>query len=122
MQESGLVAYAIGTHRIMVDKPARHRQLRCGFATAHDWAAGPELVRICNDGYREVTGKKYPAALGQPRCLCWPKAWKLNALLYEGVTNRCETFTFKDQRLVLEHRVHLEETCSTLRYSLVFDD
>ena len=83
---------------------------------------GPELVQIYNDGYREVMGTKHPAGLGQPTRQCWPEVWEFNEPIYEGVTRRGESFTFTDQRLVLERHGHTEEAFFTLTYSPVLED
>lgn len=83
---------------------------------------GPELLQIYNDGYRDVMGHKHPAGLGQPTRHCWPEVWDFNAPLYEGVTERHETFTFNEQRLVIERNGAPEEAFFTLHYSPVFDD
>ena len=83
---------------------------------------GPELVQIYNDGYREVMGTKHPAGLGQPTRQCWPEVWEFNAPLFDGVTQRGESFTFTDQRLVLERHGHPEEAFFTLTYSPVPED
>lgn len=83
---------------------------------------GADLVQAYNDGYREVMGVKHPAGLGQPTRECWPEVWDFNAPLYAGVMQRGETFTFTDQRLVLERHGHPEEAFFTLTFSPVPDD
>ena len=82
---------------------------------------GPELVQIYNDGYRDVMGAKHPAGLGQPTRDCWPEVWDFNAPIYEGVVERGESFTFEDQRLVVERHGYSEEAFFTLAYSPVPD-
>lgn len=82
---------------------------------------GPELVQIYNGGYREVMGTKHPAGLGQPTRECWPEVWDFNAPLYRSVTERGESFTFTDQRLVIERHGHAEAAYFTLTYSPVPD-
>ena len=83
---------------------------------------GPELVQLYNDPYREVLGARHPAGLGQPTRECWPEVWDFNAPLFEGVTRRGESFTFTDQRLVIERHGRPEEAYFTLTFSPVPDD
>ena len=83
---------------------------------------GPELVQLYNDGYRAVMGAKHPAGLGQPTRDCWPEVWEFNAPIFEGVMRRGETFTFTDQRLILERPGLPAEGFFTLAFSPVPDD
>ena len=83
---------------------------------------GAELAQIYNDSYRRLMGKKHPAGLGQPTRQCWPEVWEFNAPLYEGIINRCETFSFENQRLVVERHGQPEEAYFTLNYSPVLDE
>jgi PAS domain S-box-containing protein len=82
---------------------------------------GLELVQIYNDGYRDVMGEKHPGGLGQSTRECWPEVWSFNAPIYEGVMERGESFTFEDQRLVVERHRYSEEAYFTLSYSPVPD-
>jgi PAS domain S-box-containing protein len=82
---------------------------------------GAELVQIYNDGYRDVMGARHPAGLGQPTRDCWPEVWEFNAPIYEGVVERGESFTFDDQRLVIERHGYAEEAFFKLAYSPVPD-
>ncbi|HEY0778322.1 MAG TPA: ATP-binding protein [Gemmatirosa sp.] len=83
---------------------------------------GPELVQLYNDGYAAIMGAKHPAGLGQRNIECWPEVWDFTAPVYAGVRARGESFTFRDQRLVLERHGRPEETFFTLTYSPVPDD
>ncbi len=83
---------------------------------------GPELVQLYNDAYVKVMGVKHPAGLGQRNRECWPEAQAFSVPLYEGVLARGESYTFTDQRLVLERNGVPEETFFTLSYSGVRDD
>jgi PAS domain S-box-containing protein len=83
---------------------------------------GPDLVQIYNDAYRAVMGAKHPSGLGQPTRECWPEVWAFNAPLYDGVLQRGESFTFADQRLVIDRHGRPEEAFFTLTYSPLPDD
>jgi len=83
---------------------------------------GPELVQIYNDAYRAVMGAKHPSGLGQPTRECWPEVWAFNAPLYDGVLQRGESFTFEDQRLVIDRHGRPEEAFFTLTYGPLPDD
>jgi PAS domain S-box-containing protein len=91
----------------------------CPFPMIVLW--GRELVQIYNDGYRDVMGAKHPAGLGQPTRECWPEVWNFNAPIYKGVVERGESFTFEDQRLVVEREGYFEEAFFKLAYSPVPD-
>ena len=83
---------------------------------------GPELVQIYNDAYRLVMGAKHPGGLGQRNIECWPEVWDFTAPVYAGVRERGESFTFTDQRLVLDRPGLPSESYFTLTYSPVRDD
>lgn len=83
---------------------------------------GPQLVQIYNDGYRDVMGAKHPGGLGQPTSECWPEVWEFHGPLCKGVVDEGRSFTFDNQRLIIERNGHPEETFFTLGYSPVFDD
>jgi signal transduction histidine kinase/CheY-like chemotaxis protein len=83
---------------------------------------GPALVQIYNDRCRELMGAKHPGGLGQPARHCWPEVWDFHGPLCEAVMQRGESFTFEDQRLVLERHGAPEETFFSLTYSPVPHD
>ncbi|WP_177223346.1 PAS domain-containing sensor histidine kinase [Modicisalibacter xianhensis] len=80
-----------------------------------------QLVQIYNDSYRKVMGNKHPQGLGQPNRICWPEVWEFNAPIYAGVLERGESFTFENQRLVIERNDSPEEAYFTLTFSPVAD-
>jgi len=83
---------------------------------------GPDNIQIYNDGYRAVMGVKHPGGLAQRNRDCWPEVWEFNAPIFDGVLQRGETFTFTDQRLVLERDGAPAEAFFTLAFSPVPDD
>jgi len=82
---------------------------------------GPELIQIYNEGYRDLMGAKHPGGLGQRNRECWGEVWEFTAPIYTGVM-RGESFSFQNQRLVLERHGYPEETFFTLAYSPVPDE
>ncbi|QLG11428.1 histidine kinase [Deinococcus sp. D7000] len=84
---------------------------------------GPELIQLYNDPYRAILGDRHPAGLGRPARECWPDIWHLDAVTYEGVVTRGETFTFIDQPLTVQrHGQEEEQAHFTLTLSPVGGD
>lgn len=82
---------------------------------------GPKLIQIYNDGYRNLMAAKHPDGLGQPVSECWPEVWHFLAPICEGVMERCESFSFDDQPLVINRTGSPEEAFFKLTYSPVPD-
>ncbi|WP_216329839.1 GAF domain-containing protein [Deinococcus aestuarii] len=82
---------------------------------------GDDLIQIYNDGYARVLGPRHPGALGQPVLAVWPETRSVIEPLYTGV-RRGETFSFENQRYVLERHGFPEETYFTYGYSPIWDD
>ncbi|EYB68110.1 hypothetical protein DEIPH_ctg026orf0002 [Deinococcus phoenicis] len=82
---------------------------------------GDDLIQIYNDAYARVLGPRHPDALGQPVLEVWPETRAVIEPLYTGV-RRGETFSFENQRYVLERSGFPEETYFTYCYSPIRDD
>ena len=73
---------------------------------------GPKLIQIYNDGYRNLMAAKHPDGLGQPVSECWPEVWHFLAPICEGVMERCESFSFDDQPLIINRTGNLKRLFS----------
>ncbi|PTQ81538.1 hypothetical protein C8R21_10989 [Nitrosospira multiformis] len=82
---------------------------------------GPKLIQIYNDSYRNLMAAKHPDGLGQPVSECWPEVWHFLAPICEGVMERCESFSFDDQPLIINRTGNPEEAFFKLTYSPIPD-
>lgn len=84
---------------------------------------GDELVKIYNDGYRQILGsEKHPAALGASAAEVWPEIWHIIGPMFAEVMATGGTTWDVDQRLVIERNGLPEECFFTYSYSPLFDD
>jgi hypothetical protein len=84
---------------------------------------GPELVKIYNDGYREILGTdKHPAALGAPAAHVWAEIWDEIGPMFADVLATGRPTWSAHQRLVLDRSGFAEECFFTFSYSALFDD
>lgn len=83
---------------------------------------GPDFVKLYNDAYRLIIGKKHPKALGQPGRECWPEIWDIIGPMLEGVLTKGEATWSENQLLLLERNGYAEECYFTFSYSPIRDE
>jgi hypothetical protein len=84
---------------------------------------GPDLVKIYNDGYRDMLGtEKHPRAMGSPASEVWPEIWDTIHPLFDQVLGTGEPILQIDQLLVMNRNGFPEETFFTYSYSPLRDD
>lgn len=83
---------------------------------------GPELVKIYNDGYREILGAKHPGALGAPAKEVWPEIWDQIGPLFDQVLTTGEPTWHDNELLYLERNGFSEECYFVWSYSPIYDD
>jgi signal transduction histidine kinase/serine phosphatase RsbU (regulator of sigma subunit) len=82
---------------------------------------GPELVKIYNDDYSAILGRKHPEALGRAGREVWPEIWDIIGPMLEGVLERGEATWSDDQLLAVLRRGYEEEAYFTFSYSPIHD-
>ncbi len=83
---------------------------------------GNDLVKIYNDAYRSVLGKRHPWALGRPGREVWPEIWDIIGPMLEGVLKTGQATWSDDQLLLLERNGYQEECYFTFSYSPIEDE
>ena len=83
---------------------------------------GPDFVQIYNDAYRPVLGDKHPRAMGQPFRECWSEVFHILGPLAERPFRGGPSMTSDDLPLLINRKVHREETHFHLAYSPVPDE
>jgi signal transduction histidine kinase len=83
---------------------------------------GPQLVKLYNDAYRPMIGRKHPGALGRAGAEVWPEIWPIIAPMLQGVLGEGRATWSEDQQLLLERHGFPEECYFTFSYSPVFGD
>jgi signal transduction histidine kinase len=83
---------------------------------------GPEFVQIYNDAYRPVLGDKHPRAMGQPFRECWAEVFHVLGPMAERPLRGGPASTSDDLPLLINRKVHREETHFRLAYSPVPDE
>ena len=83
---------------------------------------GPEFVKLYNDAYRPMLGRKHPKAMGQRGVECWPEIWSIIGPMLEGVITRGEATWSEDQLLLLDRNGYVEECYFTFSYSPIKDE
>jgi PAS domain S-box-containing protein len=83
---------------------------------------GPDYVKLYNDAYRPMLGRKHPKALGQCGAECWPEIWPIIGPMLEGVITRGEATWSEDQLLLLDRNGYVEECYFTFSYSPIRDE
>jgi PAS domain S-box-containing protein len=94
--------------------------LKSRFAILIWW--GPELVKLYNDAYASILGRKHPAALGARGRDVWPEIWHIIGPMLEGVLERGEATWSDDLLLELERNGYPEECYFTFSYSPIHDE
>lgn len=78
---------------------------------------GPELIKIYNDAYVPILGKRHPYALGKCAAEVWGDIWPTVGPQSDAVLSRGEATWSKDLLLVMERNGFAEETYFTFSYS-----
>ncbi|MAT03564.1 MAG: hypothetical protein CL424_00735 [Acidimicrobiaceae bacterium] len=84
---------------------------------------GPDLVKIYNDGYREMIGtEKHPRALGAPVAEIWPEIWDTVGPMFDSVLSTGVATWSEHQSLLIDRNGFTEECTFTFSYSPLHDD
>jgi signal transduction histidine kinase len=83
---------------------------------------GPDQIQIYNDAYRPVLGDKHPRAMGQPFRECWAEVFHILGPMAERPLRGGPASTSDDLPLLINRKVHREETHFRLAYSPVPDE
>ncbi len=89
--------------------------LKSRFAILIWW--GGDLVKLYNDAYATILGRKHPQALGSPGREVWPEIWHIIGPMLEGVMQRGEATWSDNLLLELERNGYPEECYFTFSYS-----
>ena len=83
---------------------------------------GPELIKLYNDAYIPVLGRKHPGVLGRPAREVWGEIWDVLGPLLGGVVATGEAFRATDHPFYLDRRGFAEETYFDVSYDPVRDE
>ena len=83
---------------------------------------GPELINLYNDAYKQILGRKHPAALGKPAFMVWQEIWDQVGPRAESAMRRNEGTFDEALLLIMERNGYPEETYFTFSYSPVPND
>ena len=83
---------------------------------------GPELIKLYNDAYIPVLGRKHPDFLGRPAREVWSEIWDVVGPMADTVMSRDEGTYVEAQLLIMERHGYQEETYYTFSYSPVPND
>ncbi len=83
---------------------------------------GPELIKLYNDAYIPVLGRKHPDFLGRPAREVWSEIWDVLGPLLGGVIATGEAFRATDHLFYLNRRGFPEETFFDVSYDPVRDE
>lgn len=84
---------------------------------------GPDLVKIYNDGYREMIGtEKHPRALGSPVADIWPEIWDTIGPMFDAVVTTGVATWSEHQPLLIDRNGFTEECTFTFSYSPLYGD
>jgi signal transduction histidine kinase/DNA-binding response OmpR family regulator len=83
---------------------------------------GPDLIKLYNDAYIPVLGRKHPGVLGQPAREVWSEIWDVLGPLLGGVVATGEAFRATDHPFYLDRRGFTEETYFDVSYDPVRDE
>lgn len=85
--------------------------------------AGPEMIKIYNDGYVSVLGsEKHPRALGAPAQEIWQEIWDTIGPDFHQVYETGEPSWWEDEQLVIDRNGFPEECYFRWSYSPILDD
>jgi signal transduction histidine kinase/DNA-binding response OmpR family regulator len=83
---------------------------------------GPELIKLYNDAYIPVLGRKHGSVLGLPGRQVWPEIWDVLGPLLKGVVDTGEAFRANDHPFYLVRHGFEEETYFDVSYDPVRDE
>jgi PAS domain S-box-containing protein len=83
---------------------------------------GNDLIKLYNDAYLAILGKKHPHALGSPGREVWPEIWHIIGPMLQGVLERGEATWADDLLLELERDGYAEQCYFTFSYSPIRDE
>jgi signal transduction histidine kinase/DNA-binding response OmpR family regulator len=83
---------------------------------------GPEMVKLYNDAYISVLGRKHGSVLGLPGRQVWPEIWDVLGPLLKGVVDTGEAFRANDHPFYLVRHGFEEETYFDVSYDPVRDE
>ncbi len=84
---------------------------------------GPDLVKIYNDGYRQILGsEKHPRALGAPLHEIWPEIWDTIGPMLRGVLDTGEPTWTEHGLLLIDRNGFTEECYFVWSYRALYDD
>jgi len=83
---------------------------------------GPDLIQIYNDAYTPVLGDKHPRAMGQRLRDCWSEVFHIVGPMAERPLRGGPASTSDDLPLLINRKLHREETHFRLAYSPVPDE
>lgn len=83
---------------------------------------GDDLIKLYNDAYMQIIGKKHPFALGTPGRLVWPEIWDIIHPMLNQVIWTGEATWSDDLLLLLERHGYSEECYFTFSYSPIRDE
>ncbi len=83
---------------------------------------GKDLVKIYNDAYTSILGKKHPGSLGKAGKEVWPEIWSIIGPMLEGVFYEGKATWSEDQLLLLETEGYPGEYYFTFSYSPIYDE
>ncbi|ODT80171.1 MAG: hypothetical protein ABS76_17130 [Pelagibacterium sp. SCN 64-44] len=96
-------------------------RLMMGAATPMVMMVGPQGILIYNNGYAEFAGRRHPQIFGMPAELAWPEIAEFNRLNIERGL-RLDSWTLRDQELVLNRHGEPESVWMDLHYSPIMGD
>jgi PAS domain S-box-containing protein len=83
---------------------------------------GPELIKLYNDAYIPMLGKRHPGALGRPAAEVWSDVWSIVGPQAEIVLKQGAATWNQELLLVVERNDFVEEAYFTFSYSPAPDD
>ncbi len=83
---------------------------------------GRDFVKLYNDSYAVILGKKHPAALGASGRAVWPEIWHIIGPMLQAVMDRGEATWSDNLLLELERDGYPEECYFTFSYSPIRDE
>ena len=83
---------------------------------------GPELIKLYNDAYATILGRKHPHALGARGREVWPEIWNVIGPMLDQVMFERKATWSDDQLLMMTRHGYEEETYFTFSYSPIVDE
>ena len=83
---------------------------------------GSHLIKIYNDGYRNLIAAKHPKAMGARGEDIWPEIWPVVGPMLQSVLDTGVATWSEDQMLLVERNGYPEESYFTFSYSAICDE